>query len=346
VVRRAALEPRRRRRGGPARLIVLALIATVVVLAVNSIVSTSAEGPDAGLTYADQVRPLVDRSTRQATALDDLRNRANELGRDGLRRSLDRLERESNTLRDQLRDVDPPKEMADAHGLLVTCFVTRAKALNDFEDGLAGAFSSANTEEVTQRLVDAVGALRVADQAFRLFVDSLSPAGRKAMPASAWIVDEARWSRAEIGAFVTTLRSSASLAPVHDVALVTVTTDPAAVGVEGGASVVPKVKSIRLDVVVANVGNGAEKHVAVEAIATSAGGLDTSRQFADLAAGQRQTVTLTVQPRGGQRGRQRAGVVARPALIRRAGRRSGRGRRPVGARLPPPGSVPREVAGR
>lgn len=277
----------------------LAIVATVVVLAVNSIVSTSAEGPDPGLTYADQVRPLVDRSTRQATALEDLRTRAAELGRDGLRRSLERLERESETLRAELADVDPPGEMTDAHGLLVTCFMTRARALGDFEKGLAGAFSSASPEEVTQGIVDAVGALRVADQAFRLFVGELTPEGRKAMPASAWITDEARWSRAEVATFVTTLRSSASLAPVHDVALVTVTTDPAPVGAENGVSVVPRVRSIRLDVVVANVGNGPEKRVAVEAVATSAGGLDTARQFADLAAGQRQTVSLTIQPKAG-----------------------------------------------
>lgn len=299
VRRAAALEPRRRRRG-TARLVVLALLATVVVLAVNSIVSTSAEGPDAGLTYADQVRPLVDRSTQQATALEDMRVKAGELGRDGLRRSLDRLQRDSSALRRELQSVDPPSGMGDAHGLLVTCFLSRAKGLVALEEGLAGAFSATGTtEEVTQRLADAIGALRVSDQAFRLFVDELTPAGRKAMPPSVWIADESRWNRAELNSFVTTLRSSASLAPVHDVALITVTTDPAPVGADAGASVLPRVKSIRLDVVVANVGNGPEKRVAVEAVATSAGGLDTARQFTDLAAGQRQTVTLTVQPKAG-----------------------------------------------
>jgi uncharacterized protein YfaS (alpha-2-macroglobulin family) len=79
--------------------------------------------------------------------------------------------------------------------------------------------------------------------------------------------------------------------------VLTVSTDPVPVGMDGTVNrVLPLVKTVRLQVVVANAGNVEEKRVTVEAVATSTGGLDTARQFVDLAPGQRSTVTLALQP--------------------------------------------------
>src|SRR3954453_21272870 len=82
------------------RLVFLAVVASLVVLAVNSIVKSSAEGPDPALVFADRVRPVVDRSSRQAMALEDLRGQAGTLGRDGLKKGVDRMLRESRDLVD------------------------------------------------------------------------------------------------------------------------------------------------------------------------------------------------------------------------------------------------------
>src|SRR5207237_1245254 len=56
-----------------------------------------------------------------------------------------------------------------------------------------------------------------------------APAAAGAMPPSVWAADREAWSRGAVGALVSAMRASATLAPVHDVSVVLVTTDPAAV---------------------------------------------------------------------------------------------------------------------
>jgi hypothetical protein len=274
----------------------LAVVASLVVLAVNSIVKSSAEGPDPALVFADRVRPVVDRSSRQAMALDDLRNQAGTLGREGLKRGVDRLLRESGELADEVDSVKADGELRQTQGLLLTSLTTRRDALAALADTLAGRFESGPPEEAIDRLVDVGGDLAVSDRAYELFLARLPADARKTMPPSVWLSDPNHYARPEMAAFVGTLRASSSLAPVRDVSVLTVTTDPVPVGMDGVNKVLPVSKTLKLQVVVVNAGNQAEKHVTVEAVVTSQGGMDTARQFADLAPGQRSTVGLTLRP--------------------------------------------------
>jgi hypothetical protein len=276
--------------------VLLAVVASLVVLAVNSIVSSSAEGPDPALVFADRVRPSVDKSTRQAMALEDLRNSAGTLGREGLKRGVDRLLRDSRALADEVDQAPAGGSLRQTQGLLLTCLTTRSDALAALADTLAGRFESGPPEEAVDRLVDVGADLAVADRAYELFLDDLPKEARATMPESVWLPDPTRYGRPEMAAFVGTLRASASLAPVRDLSVLTVTTDPVPVGMDGTNRVLPVSKTMRLQVVVANAGNQAEKRVPVEAVVTSQGGLDTARQFVDLAPGQRATVALTLRP--------------------------------------------------
>ena len=297
VGRRASVEGRRRPPRRFPRIVFFALLATLAVLAVNSIVSTSAEGPDPAMVFADRVRPAVDRSTRQAMALEDLRASAGTLGRDGLKRGVDRLLRDSRALVAEVEEASVEGDLRQTQGLLLTCLTTREEALAALADTLAGRFESGPPEEAIDRLVAVGKDLAVSDRAYELFVADLPRAARDSMPESVWLPDPTRFERPEMAAFVGTLRASASLAPVRDLALLTVTTDPVPVGMDGPVNrVLPVSRTMRLQVVVANAGNQAEKRVPVEAVVTSQGGLDTARQFVDLAPGQRATVTLALRP--------------------------------------------------
>lgn len=296
VGRGAGLDARRSPRRFP-RMVLLALLATVVVLAVNSIVTSSAEGPDPAVSFADRVRPAVDRSTRQGNALEELRGSAGELDTDGLQRGVERLVRESRALVAQVEAAPASGDLRVAQGLLLTCLTTRAEALTRLYDTLAGRFESGPPEQAIDALVAVGDDLAVSDRAYLLFLDDLSDEARATMPESKWLTDPTRYERPEMAAFVGTLRARASLAPVRDLAVLTVSTDPTPVGLDGPVNkVLPISKTVRLQVVVANAGNVAEKRVAVEAVVTSQGGMDTARQFVDLAAGQRATVELAVQP--------------------------------------------------
>jgi len=298
VGRRGSVEGRRRKPTRSPRLLLVLLVVTVLVLAGNSVIRGSAKGPDEVVAYADRVRPDVGRSSRQAVALENLRGHVSSLGKDGIAKGIDRLLRDAKAAQAEVAAIRPPEGLEATHGLLLTCLTTRVTALRALDMTLSGAFESGPPEQATEALVAVGKDLAVSDRAYQLFVEALPLTARKTMPASVWVSDETRYGRPEMAAFVNTLRASASLAPVHDLSVVTVSVEPAPVGVVEGTptKVLPIAKTLRLQVVVANAGNVAEKHVTVEAVATSTGGLNTARQFVDLAPGQRATVALSVRP--------------------------------------------------
>lgn len=296
--RRGNVAGRRRQPRRFPRLVLTVLVLGAVLVAGNSIVRSSAKGPDEAVVFADRVRPAVGQSTRQAAALEALRSQVASLGKEGVAKGVTRLLREARQLSEAVSAVRPPSELADAHGLLVTCLTTRVTALSALSATLSGAFESGPPEEAVDALVDVGRDLAVSDRAYELFLDELPVVARRTMPPSVWLADDTRYGRPEMAAFVNTLRASASLAPVRDVSVITVTVDPAPVSVVEGSStkVLPVSKTLRLQVVVANAGNVAEKRLPVEAVVTSTGGMDTARQFVDLGPGQRATVALTLRP--------------------------------------------------
>ncbi|MGH9149445.1 MAG: hypothetical protein ACRD0F_03810, partial [Acidimicrobiales bacterium] len=90
VAGRASPRPSRPSRRLP-RWLLLGVALSLLVLMVNSVMASGEGGPDRRLVYLDEVRPAIDRSSRQGADLDDLRGRGAEIGRDGLRARVERL---------------------------------------------------------------------------------------------------------------------------------------------------------------------------------------------------------------------------------------------------------------
>src|SRR5262245_45643321 len=110
--------PGRRRR----RWIVLGVVLTIAVLAVDAAVSSRSDAParqQATLAYLDTVRPLVERSSQQGADLNDVRSNAISLGRDGIGRRLERVSREAASVLTEARKLDPPRTLRDANELLL-----------------------------------------------------------------------------------------------------------------------------------------------------------------------------------------------------------------------------------
>ncbi|HEV7888090.1 MAG TPA: hypothetical protein VGO92_11070 [Acidimicrobiales bacterium] len=294
-----ALAARRRRRRKP--WLLFAVLLTLVVLLVNAAVSARSKGPSrrlAELAYLDEVRPLVERSTEQGAELRQVRTDAAKLGRALANRRLDKVHQDAESALRGVRGTAPPATLRTQHSLLVATLALRAHATMTVQSALVQALGTDPPEAAVTALVGAGQDMAAGDRAYQVFLDGLPKAEgvqAEVMPPSRWVEDIHGWEQPELTVFVGSLRSSTALAPVHDVAVILFTTDPASVGTDGGASVLPVVKTLRLQIVVANAGNETEKRVPVVATVTPPPGVgapDTARDFVDLAPGQRMAVTL------------------------------------------------------
>src|SRR4051812_29962171 len=257
----AGRRPGRRRR----RWIALGVVLTVAVLLVDAAVSSRSGGPaheQATLAYVDAIRPLIERSNSEGADIADVRTNAVQLGRDGISRRLDRVSREADNVVRDSRRITAPAALRDADDLLVATFAIRSKAAATARQAFSDALGTQPPEPAIASLVEVGKDMGASDRAYQLFLGSLPPAGIP-LAQSKWVTDEQDWTQPFLTAFVTALRSSQTLSPVHDLGVVLVTVDPAAVGAEGGLTVLPSAKNLKLQIVVSNAGNVAEKHATV-----------------------------------------------------------------------------------
>jgi hypothetical protein len=289
---------RRRRRRRP-RWLVLVILLLLTFLAVRAVASSGSSGTSRRLAeqaYVDEMRPHVEQSTEQGADLADIREQAAELGRSGLERRLARLARDAMSIYRAVSDVEPPDSLAGVHDLLSSALYMRARAANELATALPAALGGSAPDSAIRALARTGDELAAADATYRVFARAVPrPKGstRAPLPGSRWVTEQGAWTEPELRALLSTLQASASLDPVHDLAVLLVNTEPAAVGTDGDASVLPPSKTLRLQIVVANVGNERQRNVAViAAVTTPDGGTDTARDFVDLEPGQRKTVTL------------------------------------------------------
>lgn len=287
--------PRRSRRVRRRRWIVVGIVASLLVLAINAVAES--QGREAALristiSYLDEVRPEVERSNSLGAELADLRQRAVELGRATVSERLQRVGVEALAGVRAVEAAEPPAQLRTNHSLLVAALAIRARSADTIRRTIGEALNPGSPPPPATELVRATEDLRSADRSYELFREALPDAEDMAMPRSTWL-EGVPLTPEEASAFVSTLRSAGSLAPVRDVAVVAITMEPASVGTEGDASVLPPSPTLRLQVVVANVGNDAVRQLpVVAAVGAPNGDVDTGRQFVDLEPGQHATVTI------------------------------------------------------
>src|SRR5688500_8039965 len=134
-----------RRRGRRPRWLLLGVLLTLLVLVVNAAVSSRSEGPAQRLerlAYLDEVRPQIEASNDQGSALTALRTDAAELGRAGITRSLDRLERDSRTVLERVQTTEPPDGLSTSHSLLVSTMFARSRAVAAIQQALVEALGT------------------------------------------------------------------------------------------------------------------------------------------------------------------------------------------------------------
>jgi hypothetical protein len=304
-----ALAPRRRRRRRPWGLyFVLVILGVASVLVVSSARSDGPQRRLNDLAYLDQVRPLVNRSTSQGAALSQLRADGVRVGKQAMTRGLERIARESDAVFRELDAAQPPASMSTSHSMLLSTMFLRYRAASGIQRAVNQVYEAAPLPPLVDALVSASQDLSASDRTYQVFVESVPVEARaSAMPPSRWVEDPAKWGREEILPFVATLRAGATPAALHDVTLVVLALKPSPVGKEGEAAVLPLLRNLALEVVVANTGNQDERDVAVSAAFVGAAGEGpAARELVNLAPGQRRAVQL--------RGLQQPGVG--PASLR------------------------------
>lgn len=277
---------------------VLIVLVVLTVLVVGTVVlganhTSPGEARTEALAYLDKVRPLIERSSATGRDVASLQDRAVGLERDLLDRQLARIQADADSASAEAQNVAPAEGGAVAQGLLVGALGGRATAIKS----LRGAFGQALDAQAplvaaVQALTEVGKDLQAADGAYRLFGRNL-PAGSDAPPESRWVTDPQGWSAPVLGAFVTAMRNSKNLAPVHDLGVLVAVPDPGPVGEEQGkVLVLAQVPSIHLQVVVANQGNQPEKGVPVTASTQPFDGSPASsdRASVDLEPGQRRSL--------------------------------------------------------
>jgi len=280
----------------------LGLILTLATLLVSVVASAGSDGPArrySEQSYLDRLRPLVERSTEQGVELSRTRSQALRIGRDVVQRQLVRVAQDARAVSDEVQGIDSPKSLSMVRSVLVTTVAVRARAAAAAQEGFAQAYAPAATVAPAapiDLLARAGDQALTADRTYEVFLESL-PAVEGArsaiMPQSRWVTDTKLWDRTELTVFVGAVRSSASPTPVHDLAMLVVSTKPPAIGTEGPASVLPVVKAYQLEVVVANLGNAPERKVPVVAILQSVSGpVEAVQDTVDLDPGQRLSLTL------------------------------------------------------
>jgi hypothetical protein len=279
--------------------VLLGLILSLATLLVSVVASAGSDGPARRFSeqaYLDRMRPLVARSTEQGVELSRVRSQALRIGREAVQRQLVRVTQDARAVLDEVQGADPPESLSVARSVLLTTMAVRARVAAAVQEGFAQAYAPAVTGAPVDILARAGEEALAADRTYEVFVESL-PAVEGArsaiMPQSRWVADARLWDRTELAVLVGAVRAGAVSTPVHELTMLVVSTKPPAIGTEGLASVLPVVKAFQLEVVVANVGNAAERKVPVVATLISASGpAELVQDAVDLEPGQRLSLTL------------------------------------------------------
>jgi hypothetical protein len=272
-------------------------VLSVLALGVHAIAGGTRDEKLRQLGYLDDVRPMIADSTAQGTDLASLRDSAADLGRPGVRRRLDHIVRAARATLQSAKDLKPPAGVAEAHSLLVATLELRVLGAAAAEKAMIDALSNQPPPSVVDRLVAAGKNLLAADQAYRAFTDvvstTLSKGTSSAVAPSAWVPDGTQWEEPELTAFVNILKANSTVSPIVDVSTILVEPTPAAVGMAGTKLLLPKTTTVKLQVVVANIGNQPQKHVPVVA-SLSVGGAapDVATNYVDLSPGKRQAINV------------------------------------------------------
>jgi hypothetical protein len=296
-----ALASRSARRGGAGRRwLLIGVVVTLFVLLIDASLQSRSPGPGQQLAagaWVDRVLPIVTTSTEEGQQVAAIWTNGLQIPAATLSAQLNQIAQGAQQAYQQVAALHAPVTAAAAAGLLETCLLTRSEAVASLRNALipvllsgAGPPGGTNGADPVLTAIQTAGDdLQVSDQAYLLFTRALPKLG-VTMPPSAWAADPSPYQSSAAEVFLTSLRSSLSTTPIHELKIYSITTSPAAVSSQGGTEVLPDAAAMSVTVVVADVGNQSEKNLTVTASIAPGGSSSSVRDFVDLTPGQANTI--------------------------------------------------------
>jgi hypothetical protein len=259
---------------------VLALV--VVVIVVGSVAQIGrASGPDrrtVDRSFAALAAPIVMESNASGATLNRLLARGPSLDRATFFSDLASVDSGAREEDSAVRALTPPSPAGSVADQCTSTMDDRAHAAARLAAALGRLLGGprgvgGGDEASTARALEGAGTeLRAADASWAACRRALRRGpGSARLPASVWVTRAGLWQAAAVGPFVASLLGSGSLAPLHHLTLLTITTRPGAVPGGAGVRVVPATTKLRLQIVVADSGNVDERKVTVVVTAVPVG---------------------------------------------------------------------------
>lgn len=259
-------------------MLVASVMTVVVVLVAVGVASqlSAASRPyrsTVDRSFAALAAPLARQSDGDGAALRALATGAPTAARQLVFEGLDSLATSTAQTASAFDALTPPQPSSGAGPLCQAALDGRAAesaAIRGAVEGLLGGPTGTGPHRdqagVAATLAAAAARLEAADGDWSACRRRLAGApGRARLPRSVWIQDPGSWTPAALVALVRAMASSATLAPVHSLAVEAPALSPAPASTAGTVSVVPATATLQPSIVVVNQGNVEERDVTVTA---------------------------------------------------------------------------------
>jgi hypothetical protein len=288
-----------RRSSGGRRILIVALLVTLVVLLVDASIKSRSPAPVRQLAeeaWLDQALPLIRASTVQGDQIDTLVSNGLHLPAGTIASTAKQTASAAASTYREATKLGAPSTISAAAGLLDACLLVREQAAKQVARvmvaTLSGPATSAAATSNATSLSSAAQSFQVADKAYQLFTNSLSGLDVH-LPSSQWAKDPALYQSPRLTVYLQALRNATNLTPLHHLEVVSLSTDPQAESLDGATQVLPLMSHLSVALVVANVGNQTERNLTVTATIQPAVQDPVAREYVStLAPGTAQALTV------------------------------------------------------
>jgi hypothetical protein len=235
-------------------------VLTLLVLLVDASIKSRSQTPLrqlSGQAWVGRVVPIITDSDVSGHDLQALRTSAASLSATTLRSDLVAMTNGTQGAYDAYLKLVPPSDLTVSAGLLGTCLLLRREAtatvVSAIRTQLAGPAHLPALSE-SQRIASAVKQLEVADSAYGLFATRIPASIGGRMPASVWVTNASLYTPATLTVWLKAVHNRISLASVHSIEIVALSTTPAPLSLANKTETLPA-STLHVSVVVGNTGN-------------------------------------------------------------------------------------------